>query len=139
MESDARVSKVSPAEWSWISADFRATAAEHEIMNQPERSQSQKSRIRSTGQEAVIIWDARWGVCWQQALDSRGLYGLCLLCSAEIPVLGVAIGDLVLVKDNRAAALKRERMPERPSQHQGGLDGARREGPGGLSGSERRA
>ena len=63
LESDARVSKVSPAEWSWISADFRATAAEHEIMNQPERSQSQKSRIRSTGQEAVIIRDARWGGC----------------------------------------------------------------------------
>jgi hypothetical protein len=80
------------------------------------------------------------GVCWQQALDSRGLCGLCLLLySADIPVLGAAIGDLELVKDNRAAALKRERMPERPSQHQGGLDGARREGPGGLSGSERRA
>jgi hypothetical protein len=53
-------------------------------------------------------------------LDSRGLCGLCLLFySAEIPVLGAAIGDLELVKDNRAAALKRERMPERPSQHRG--------------------
>jgi len=64
------------------------------------------------------------GVCWQQALDSRGLWGLCLvLYSGKIPVLGAAIGDLELVKVNRAAALKRERMPERPSQHRGGLTG----------------
>jgi len=64
------------------------------------------------------------GVCWQQALDSRGLWGLCLLLySGKTPVLGAAIGDLELVQDNRAAALKRERMPERPSQHRGGLTG----------------
>jgi hypothetical protein len=93
-------------QWSGAgaSADFRATATEHEIVNQPERSQSQQSRSRSTGQEAVIIWDARWGggkggVCWQQALDSRGLWGLCLLLySGKIPVLGAAIGDLSWLK-----------------------------------------
>jgi hypothetical protein len=123
LESDVRVSKVRSVQRSGAgaSADFRATATEHEIVNQPERSQSQQSRIRSTGQEAVIILDACWGGgVLAVGLDSRGLCGLCLLFySAEIPVLGAAIGDLELVKDNRAAALKRERMPERPSQHRG--------------------
>jgi hypothetical protein len=92
--------QVSRAEWSWSSADFRATATEHEIMNQPERSQSQQSRIRSTGQEAVIIWDARWGGCAGSRLLTLAVFAVFASSSTLLisPSLGQRLETLSWLK-----------------------------------------